>query len=83
MLAAIVAVFGCEMFPAGQVSTRNLAVTGFTMPIAMVHSTAADAVTRFLGIATVEVVAKGFVERLVMQTVLGVLESQAGRATPT
>ncbi|KAJ1355179.1 hypothetical protein KIN20_012489 [Parelaphostrongylus tenuis] len=62
------------------VSTRNFTVTGFSLPVAMVYSTAADVPTRIPGIATSKEGAKRFVERLVMQTVFDVLESQARSA---
>ncbi|KAJ1354778.1 hypothetical protein KIN20_011814 [Parelaphostrongylus tenuis] len=29
---------GCGVVPAGQASTRTLTVTGFTLPVAMVHT---------------------------------------------
>ncbi|KAJ1372194.1 hypothetical protein KIN20_034286 [Parelaphostrongylus tenuis] len=80
LLTTLSTVFGCGVMPAGQRSTRTFTVTGFSLLVAMVYSTAADAPTRFPGIATSEAVAKGFVERLVMQTVFDVLESQARSA---
>ncbi|KAJ1363994.1 hypothetical protein KIN20_023975 [Parelaphostrongylus tenuis] len=46
----------------------------------MVYSTAADAPARVPGFSTSEAVAKEFVERLVMQAVFDVLESQARSA---
>ncbi|KAJ1351473.1 hypothetical protein KIN20_007482 [Parelaphostrongylus tenuis] len=46
----------------------------------MVYSTGTDVQTRVPGIATSEAGARGFVERLVMQTVLDVLESQGRSA---
>ncbi|KAJ1373652.1 hypothetical protein KIN20_036121 [Parelaphostrongylus tenuis] len=78
LLATLSTVLGCVVIPAGQTSTRNFTVTGFTLPVAMVYSTTPD--VRVPGIATSEAAAKGFVERLVMQTVLAVLESQARSA---
>ncbi|KAJ1351481.1 hypothetical protein KIN20_007491 [Parelaphostrongylus tenuis] len=59
----------CGVMPAGQGSTRNLTVSGFTLPVAMAYSSAIDALARVPGIATSEAGAKGFVERLVKQTV--------------
>ncbi|KAJ1353913.1 hypothetical protein KIN20_010692 [Parelaphostrongylus tenuis] len=73
-------VLGCGVMPAGQARTTSFTVTGFTLPVAMVYSTAADAPARVPGIATSEAGARGFVERLVMQTVLDVLQSQGRSA---
>ncbi|KAJ1355165.1 hypothetical protein KIN20_034283 [Parelaphostrongylus tenuis] len=80
LLATISSVFGCGVVPAGQMSTRNFTVTGFTLPVVMVYSPAADAPARVPGIATSEAAAAQLVQRLVMQTVLEVLESQARSA---
>ncbi|KAJ1372604.1 hypothetical protein KIN20_034796 [Parelaphostrongylus tenuis] len=80
LLATISAVFGCGVMPAGRMSTRNFTVTGFTLPVAMVYSTAPSVPTQVPGIATSETGAKGFVQRLVMQTVFDVLEIQARSA---
>ncbi|KAJ1362297.1 hypothetical protein KIN20_021812 [Parelaphostrongylus tenuis] len=77
-LATSAAVFGCGVIPAGQTSARNFTVTGFTLPVAMVYSTTPD--VRVPGIASSEAVARGFVERLLMQTVFDVLENQARNA---
>ncbi|KAJ1360158.1 hypothetical protein KIN20_019071 [Parelaphostrongylus tenuis] len=69
-------VFGCGVMPAGQMSTRTFNVTGFTtLPVNMVYTSAINA-ARVPGIAT----ARGFVSRLVMQTVLDVLESNGRSA---
>ncbi|KAJ1362262.1 hypothetical protein KIN20_021766 [Parelaphostrongylus tenuis] len=76
LLATISTVLGCGVMPAGQMSTRNFTVIGFTLPVVKVYFPAADAPTRVPGIATSEAAAAGFVQRLVMQTVLQVLESQ-------
>ncbi|KAJ1348934.1 hypothetical protein KIN20_004343 [Parelaphostrongylus tenuis] len=76
LLDTISTVFGCGVAPAG--STRNFTVTGFTtLPVPMVYSTAADVPARVPGIATSEAGATRFLQRLVMQTVFDVLESQA------
>ncbi|KAJ1363995.1 hypothetical protein KIN20_023976 [Parelaphostrongylus tenuis] len=80
LLTALSTVFGCGVMPAGQRSTRNFTVNGFSLPVAMVYSTAADAPTRVPGIATSKEGAKRFVERLVLQTVFDVLENQARSA---
>ncbi|KAJ1353912.1 hypothetical protein KIN20_010698 [Parelaphostrongylus tenuis] len=80
LLATIATVFGCGVMPAGQGSTRNFTVTGFTLPVAMVYSTAPAVSAQVPGIATTEAGAKGFVERLVKQTVSDVLEGQARNA---
>ncbi|KAJ1361190.1 hypothetical protein KIN20_020385 [Parelaphostrongylus tenuis] len=75
VLATISAVLGCGVMPSGQESTRTFNVTGFTtLPIAMVYSSTAG--IQNPGIATNEAGARGFVERLVMQTVFDVLERQ-------
>ncbi|KAJ1355892.1 hypothetical protein KIN20_013460 [Parelaphostrongylus tenuis] len=52
LLATLSTVFGCGVMPAGQTSTKNFTVTGFSLPVAMVYSSAADA--RVPGIATSE-----------------------------
>ncbi|KAJ1357451.1 hypothetical protein KIN20_015604 [Parelaphostrongylus tenuis] len=62
--------------PAGQMRTRNFTVTDFTLPVAMAYSTAIDIQSRVPGIATSEAGARAFVQRLVMQIVFDVLESQ-------
>ncbi|KAJ1369941.1 hypothetical protein KIN20_031554 [Parelaphostrongylus tenuis] len=80
LLATISTVFGCGVLPSGQGSTRNFNVTGFALPVAMVYSTAPDVQVQVPGIATSEAGAIGFVQRLVMQTVFDVLESQARTA---
>ncbi|KAJ1372145.1 hypothetical protein KIN20_034224 [Parelaphostrongylus tenuis] len=80
LLATISTVFGCGVLPAGQGSTRNFTVTGFTLPVAMAYTTATAVLARVPGIASSEAGAKGFAERLVMQTVFEVLESQARSA---
>ncbi|KAJ1353424.1 hypothetical protein KIN20_010051 [Parelaphostrongylus tenuis] len=80
LLATISTVFGCGVLPAGQGSTRNFTVTGFTLPVAMAYTTAPAVVAEVPGIATSEAGAKGFAERLVMQTIFDVLESQARSA---
>ncbi|KAJ1359952.1 hypothetical protein KIN20_018787 [Parelaphostrongylus tenuis] len=76
MLATISTVFGCGVMPAGQASTRTFTVTGFTtLPVTMVYTSVVNSVGH-PGIATSEAGARGFVERLVMQTVIDVQESQ-------
>ncbi|KAJ1355169.1 hypothetical protein KIN20_012477 [Parelaphostrongylus tenuis] len=80
LMTTISTVFGCGVMPAGQGSTINFTVTGFTLPVAMVYSTATDVQAQVPGIATTEAGARGFVERLVMQTVFDVLESQGRSA---
>ncbi|KAJ1350408.1 hypothetical protein KIN20_006193 [Parelaphostrongylus tenuis] len=80
MLTAISTVLGCGVLPAGQASNRAFTVTGFTtLPVAMVYTSPTNAV-RFSGIATSETGARGFVQRLVMQTVFDVLEQQGRSA---
>ncbi|KAJ1357653.1 hypothetical protein KIN20_015838 [Parelaphostrongylus tenuis] len=80
LLAAIRTVFGCGVMPAGQARTVTFTVTGFTLPVAMVYTEEPNVFARVPGIATSEAEAKAFVERLVMQTVFDVLESQGRNA---
>ncbi|KAJ1373648.1 hypothetical protein KIN20_036116 [Parelaphostrongylus tenuis] len=80
LLATISTVFGCGVLPAGQGSTRNFTVTGFTLPVAMAYSTVPSVQAVIPGIATSVAGATGFVQRLVMQAVYDVLESQARSA---
>ncbi|KAJ1362301.1 hypothetical protein KIN20_021819 [Parelaphostrongylus tenuis] len=80
LLVTVSAVFGCGVLPSGQGSTRNFTVTGFTLPVAMAYSTAPDVPPQVPGIATSAEGAKRFVDRLIMQTVFDVLESQARSA---
>ncbi|KAJ1355458.1 hypothetical protein KIN20_012855, partial [Parelaphostrongylus tenuis] len=47
---------------------KTFSVTGLTLPVSMVYTSQANAI-RFSGIATSEAGARGFVQRLVMQTV--------------
>ncbi|KAJ1369607.1 hypothetical protein KIN20_031096 [Parelaphostrongylus tenuis] len=80
LLVTISPVLGCGLMPAGQASTRTFTVTAFTtLPVAMVYTSAANSV-KVSGIPTSQAAAKAFVERLVMQTVFDVLESQARSA---
>ncbi|KAJ1367317.1 hypothetical protein KIN20_028209 [Parelaphostrongylus tenuis] len=53
---------------------------GSSLPVAMVYSTATNVQAQIPGIASTEGNAKAFVQRLVMQTVFDVLESQARSA---
>ncbi|KAJ1359181.1 hypothetical protein KIN20_017858 [Parelaphostrongylus tenuis] len=69
LLAIISTVVGCGVMPAGQVNRRNFNVTSFNLPVAMVYSNAADIRASHPGIAASEGEIKGFVSRLVMQTV--------------
>ncbi|KAJ1358841.1 hypothetical protein KIN20_017373 [Parelaphostrongylus tenuis] len=80
LLATIRTVSGCGVMPAGQARTVSFTVTGFTLPVAMVYTEEPNVVTRVPGIATSEAGAKASVERLVMQTVFDVLESQGRNA---
>ncbi|KAJ1362126.1 hypothetical protein KIN20_021552 [Parelaphostrongylus tenuis] len=61
-------------------SSRNFNVTGFTLPVGMVNSTTPSKHVTVSGIATSKAGATGFVQRLVMQAVFDVLESQARSA---
>ncbi|KAJ1372967.1 hypothetical protein KIN20_035283 [Parelaphostrongylus tenuis] len=80
VLATISTAFGCGVMPAGQASTRNFTVTGFTLPVAMAYAGTSEVSVQVPGIATSASGARGFVERLVMQTVFHVLERQARSA---
>ncbi|KAJ1354537.1 hypothetical protein KIN20_011514 [Parelaphostrongylus tenuis] len=80
LLTTIATALACGVMPAGQASTRTFNVTGFTLPVAMVYSTASDVQARVPGISTSVAGAKGFVERLVMQTIFDVLERQGHSA---
>ncbi|KAJ1351362.1 hypothetical protein KIN20_007353 [Parelaphostrongylus tenuis] len=80
LLATIRTVFGCGVIPAGQARTITFTVTGFTLPVAMVYTEEPNVLARVPGVATSEAGAKWFVERLVMQTVFDVLESQGRNA---
>ncbi|KAJ1351491.1 hypothetical protein KIN20_007505 [Parelaphostrongylus tenuis] len=79
-LATISAVIGCGVMPAGQASTRTLTVSGFSLPVAMIYVENAAESTRVSGIAANRGAVRTFVQRLVMQTVFDVLESQARAA---
>ncbi|KAJ1349624.1 hypothetical protein KIN20_005218 [Parelaphostrongylus tenuis] len=81
LLATFSTVFGCGVMPAGQVSTRTFNVSGFTiLPVNMVYAGKPEISIRKPGIAANNGSAPAFVERLVMQTVFDVLESQARAA---
>ncbi|KAJ1354815.1 hypothetical protein KIN20_011866 [Parelaphostrongylus tenuis] len=80
VLATISTVFGCGTMPAGQEKTVNFTVTGFTLPVAMVHSRNPGVLAKVPGIAPSKKEAQAFVQRLVMQTVLDVLENQGRSA---
>ncbi|KAJ1349734.1 hypothetical protein KIN20_005373 [Parelaphostrongylus tenuis] len=62
--------------PAGQASTRRFTVTGFILPVSMAYSGDSAVRSRVPGIASSKDAAVGFVSRLVMQTVIDVLEQQ-------
>ncbi|KAJ1368825.1 hypothetical protein KIN20_030163 [Parelaphostrongylus tenuis] len=82
LLVSISTVVGCGVMPAGQASSRTFTVTGSTtLPVVMVYTSATNA-ARFSGIATTVEGAKGFVQRLVMQTIsiIDVLERQGRSA---
>ncbi|KAJ1366780.1 hypothetical protein KIN20_027541 [Parelaphostrongylus tenuis] len=46
LLVTISTALGCGVMPSGQASTRTFTVTGFTLPVAMVYSSAADVPVR-------------------------------------
>ncbi|KAJ1353653.1 hypothetical protein KIN20_010320 [Parelaphostrongylus tenuis] len=77
LLIKIVVVLGCGVMPQGQGMTRNFNVSGFRLPTAMVFTTSASARAQIpSGFATTSNGAKSFVSRLVMQTIVDVLEQQ-------
>ncbi|KAJ1367762.1 hypothetical protein KIN20_028747, partial [Parelaphostrongylus tenuis] len=80
LTAILLIVSGCGVVPAGQASTRTFTVTGFTLPVAMVHT--GDTALRALlsNIASSRGAVQALVNRLVMQTVFDVLESQGRSA---
>ncbi|KAJ1360480.1 hypothetical protein KIN20_019466 [Parelaphostrongylus tenuis] len=81
LLTTFSAVLGCGLMPSGQANTRMFNVTGLTtLPVAMVYSGAPTIQAQVPGIASSEGGAQTFVRRLVMQTVINVLESQARSA---
>ncbi|KAJ1350695.1 hypothetical protein KIN20_006558 [Parelaphostrongylus tenuis] len=74
-------VLGCGTLPAGPAAmkTWRFNVTGFSLPVAMVFSTAADVQAQIPGISPSSNSAEAFVKHLVIQGVHDVLEQQ-GRA---
>ncbi|KAJ1367765.1 hypothetical protein KIN20_028750 [Parelaphostrongylus tenuis] len=80
LTAIISVVSGCGVMPAGQVSTRIFTVTGFTLPVAMVYTGDAAIRAQLSNIASSRGAAQASVNRLVMQTVFNVLESQGRSA---
>ncbi|KAJ1367048.1 hypothetical protein KIN20_027891 [Parelaphostrongylus tenuis] len=74
------AVLGCGVMPPGQAVSRNFTVTGFALPVNMVYSDEVDVRVKVPGIAPNADAAQGFVSRLIMQTVLDVLERQGRSA---
>ncbi|KAJ1347741.1 hypothetical protein KIN20_002885 [Parelaphostrongylus tenuis] len=80
LLVTVSTLTGCGVMPAGQASNRTFTVKGFTtLPVAMVYTNTANS-AKVSGIATSKAAAKAFVERLVMQTVIDVLESHGRSA---
>ncbi|KAJ1366234.1 hypothetical protein KIN20_026844 [Parelaphostrongylus tenuis] len=80
LVVSISTVLGCGVMPAGQASTRPFEVADFSLPVTMVYSSKTDVRSRVPGIAASQEAAKGFVQRLVMQTVFDVLELQSRSA---
>ncbi|KAJ1374254.1 hypothetical protein KIN20_036905 [Parelaphostrongylus tenuis] len=81
MLASLSAVSGCGVMPQGQARTWNFTVSGFSLPVTMTYSASPTVRSQFFGIAATREAASSFVSRLVMQTVIDVLEQQ-GRSAP-
>ncbi|KAJ1356078.1 hypothetical protein KIN20_013708 [Parelaphostrongylus tenuis] len=75
---SVSAVLGCGVMPAGQARARPFTVSGFSLPVSMVYSTAADVQAQVRGIARNRGAAQRFVQRIVMQTMF--LERQARSA---
>ncbi|KAJ1354298.1 hypothetical protein KIN20_011181 [Parelaphostrongylus tenuis] len=70
LVAAISTAFGCGVIRAGQASTRNFTVTGFTtLPAPLVYAGMPAVSPQIPGIAANKQGAQAFVSRLVMQTV--------------
>ncbi|KAJ1359362.1 hypothetical protein KIN20_018067 [Parelaphostrongylus tenuis] len=80
VLITIAAVLGCGVMPAGQASNRTFTVSGFTLPVAMVFLNRIQHPGSLPWYSPNEEAARGFVERLVMQTVFDVLERQGRSA---
>ncbi|KAJ1353427.1 hypothetical protein KIN20_010054 [Parelaphostrongylus tenuis] len=71
LLAIIFTVLGCEVMPAGQMSTRTFTVTGSTtLPVAIVYIDATAVLLKLLASQVTEEELGAFVSRLVMQTPL-------------
>ncbi|KAJ1366493.1 hypothetical protein KIN20_027170, partial [Parelaphostrongylus tenuis] len=81
-LAITIAVaLGCGVMPQGQAMTRNFTVNGFKIPTAMVFTTSPGAFAQLPGgIATTSDGARSIVSRVVMQTIIEVLEQQGRSA---
>ncbi|KAJ1357693.1 hypothetical protein KIN20_015887 [Parelaphostrongylus tenuis] len=76
----ITTVLGCGVMPPGQARSRNFTVTGFTLPVNMVYSSDAAIRMKAFGMAASSGEVQALVSRLVMQTVLDVLEQQGRSA---
>ncbi|KAJ1370173.1 hypothetical protein KIN20_031843 [Parelaphostrongylus tenuis] len=80
-LTAIISIAsGYGVAPVGQASTRIFTVTGFTLPVAMVHTGDAAIRAQLSNIANSRGAVQALVNRLLMQTVFHVLESQGRSA---
>ncbi|KAJ1347114.1 hypothetical protein KIN20_002076 [Parelaphostrongylus tenuis] len=80
LLTTILTVLGCGVMPQGQARTTNFTVNGFTLPGAMVYSTTPSIQNEIPGGSATREAVNSFVSRLVMQTVIGVLEQQGRSA---
>ncbi|KAJ1347113.1 hypothetical protein KIN20_002075 [Parelaphostrongylus tenuis] len=70
-------VLGCGVMPPGQASNRSFTVTNFKLPVSLVAYTGTGTIPAEVpGIARSKEAARAFLDRLVMQTVFGVLEQQ-------
>ncbi|KAJ1369287.1 hypothetical protein KIN20_030705 [Parelaphostrongylus tenuis] len=80
LLVTISAALGCGVMPAGQSRSRPFSVSGFSLPVAMVYSGKTEVLSQVPGIASDKGGAQAFVQRLIMQTVVDVLENQGRSA---
>ncbi|KAJ1361509.1 hypothetical protein KIN20_020782 [Parelaphostrongylus tenuis] len=81
LLVSISHVFGCEVIPGGQTSTRTFTASGpSNLPIIAVYTDNKVIPTIFPGIATSKDAVQALAQRFAMQTVVDVLEIEGRRA---
>ncbi|KAJ1369600.1 hypothetical protein KIN20_031089 [Parelaphostrongylus tenuis] len=78
VVVSITAEFGCGVMPPAR--SRNFTVSGFALPVSMVYSEMPNVRAMVSGSAADRGAAQAFVSRLVLQTVIDVLERQARTA---